>query len=79
MTTNCPQTLIDTGTRVFGMASKRPFSGQVSLKVSLLRRENQNSHEGRHKAGNTPPLPINRVSGFSDKVLHTLKGASKCS
>ena len=79
MTLNRPQTLINTGTRVFGMAPKRPFSGQVSLKVSLLRRENQNSREGGHKAGNTPPLPINGVPGFSDKVLHTLKGASKCS
>lgn len=76
MTLNRPQTLINTGIRVFGTASKSPFSGQVSLKVSLLRRKNQNSREGSHKAGNTPPLPVNGVPGFSDKVLHTLKGAS---
>ena len=49
ITTNRPQTPINTGVRVFGMASKWPFPGQASLKVSLLRWENQCSNEGSHK------------------------------
>jgi hypothetical protein len=52
------------------MAPKRPFFGQVSLKVSLFRGENHNSSKGRHKKVNTPPLPCNGVPGDSGKFLH---------
>jgi len=67
---NRPPTRINTRFAGFVGLQKRPFFGQVSLKVSLFGLEESNSSEARYKE-NTPPLLLcNGVLGASVKYLH---------